>query len=173
VSTVSPPAPPSGGTSKQARSPSHSGTLTTTAPSLAKPPCTREQSLLRIYARNQSVDDTFEAWHAPSGMWGGRVGVSSSNPAAQQDTTVLERDAKASGTGVQDWATRAINAPFFEPPPSQVLSSIYSQLVMNNDDHSRKYKRSMPGWTELVQSTPVPVATPLEVEEDTSPLWAV
>ena len=105
------------------------------------------------------MDDTFEAWHAPSGAWGGRVGVSSFNPAAPQDLTVMERHVQTSGTEVEDWAARAINAPFFEPPPSQVLSSIHSQLVMNNNDHSHECKGTLPGWTELVQPTPVPVAT--------------
>jgi len=117
------------------------------------------------------VDDTFEAWHAPSGAWGGRVGVSSFNPAAPQDLTVLERHVQTSGTEVEDWAARAINAPFFEPPPSQVLSSIHSQLVMNNNDHSHECKGALPGWTELVQPTPVLVAT--QPEEDASLRWAV
>ena len=146
----------------------------TTADSFpATPPRTHEQSLLRVYDMNQSVEDMFEAWNAPSGAWGGRVGTSSLELPTPQAHTVPAYEVQAPGTVLQDWAVRAIDAPFFEPPPALALSSIYDQLVTNNNSHSQECQRTLPGWNELVQPAPVSTSVPTKLVEDTSLRWAV
>ena len=79
-------------------SPAESASQTTADSFPATPPRTHEQSLLRIYDKNQSVDDMFEAWHAPSGAWGGRVGTSSLDLPTPQANNVFAIEAQAPGT---------------------------------------------------------------------------
>ena len=101
------------------------------------------------------------------------MGTSSLELPTPQAHTVLAFEVQAPGTVLQDWAVRAIDAPFLEPPLALALSSIYDQLVMNNNSHSQECQGTLPGWNELVQPAPVSTTVPTKLVEDTSPRWAV
>ena len=147
--------------------------------------CTREQSLRRVYSINQAEQpDSFSAWHVVSGAWGGREGPSP--PAADhwaakvvgaQSFTSTESecpsDPASRASEVESWAKRAIDAPFFEPPPMAVMSTIRDLLEQNNSNFSQECDGALPGWADL-SSTQAPADTTTVNDPVPSPLrWAV
>ena len=158
---------------KQSVSPANTGTRAAAGLLTSTPPRTLEKGLRCIYDRNQAVEDTFEAWHAPTGAWGGRVGTSSLHLATPKLGTGLESDVNTPEPVIQNWAIRTINAPFFEPPPALVLSLIQKQLVAANNSYSQECNGILPGWTELADSAPAPIVVLPEVGDDASLRWSV
>ena len=178
VAADSPPAEPSTpGNQPSPSAPNVPTESVNVAQSPQRPPRTFEQSLRSVFSRNQAdAQDSFAPWHATSGQWGGRLPSSPARPEGSTGTAYVDTNTTNVNleSAAADWALRAIQAPFFVPPPASVCLEIQKRLDFDNNKFAQESGGILPGWADLQdRAQPPTVDQPNRPFDTDTLLWGV